>query len=97
MNYISRMNPAQRLISFLALMLLIFFIGFWVARSTSASTNKEAQEVARGNSRYQFMQIGDTVTAIDIHTGETYAIDGNTRSWILLAPALPAKPVQNTK
>ena len=50
---------------------------------------KEAGDVFAGaRSRYEFLQVGDTVAAIDIYTGEAYAIDGNTRAWTILAPAL---------
>ena len=43
------------------------------------------------------MQIGDTVAAIDIYTGEAYAIDGNTRAWTLLAPPLPSREPKEPK
>jgi hypothetical protein len=65
--------------------LVFFSIGFFLARSTAA----RATQVER--TRWEFLPVGDTVAAIDVSTGEAYAIDGNTRAWTVLAPALPAK------
>lgn len=63
----------------------LFLVGFWLARSTATAASQDY--VAR---HYQFLQVGDTVAAIDTNTGEAYAIDGHNRSWTLLAPPLPA-------
>jgi hypothetical protein len=93
MDYIGRLTAAKGVIIIGVIGLVLFFAGFWLARSTAASPVNAGRE----GSRYQFMQIGDTVAAIDIYTGETYAIDGNTRAWALLAPALPSKEVKTTK
>jgi hypothetical protein len=87
MNLISRFSPAQGIALIVVIAVVLFFGGFLIARSTAASMPKTERE----SSRYQFLQVGDTVAAIDVYTGEAYAIDGNTRAWTLLAPALPAR------
>jgi len=60
--------------------LVFFLIGYLLARSTAPERE-----------RWEFVPVGDTVAAIDVRTGEAYAIDGNTKAWTVLAPALPAK------
>ncbi|HMV50917.1 MAG TPA: hypothetical protein PLD20_09235 [Blastocatellia bacterium] len=91
----SRFSRAQGLAMSAVIGLVLFFVGFWLARSTAASSvSKDRDRVA---SRYEFMQIGDTVAAIDIYTGEAYAIDGNTRAWTLLAPPLPSREPKEPK
>ena len=92
MNF-GRFSPAQGIVMIVVIGLVLFFGGFLIARSTAASLEKPKHE----NARYQFLQVGDTVAAIDTYTGETYAIDGNTRAWTLLAPALPARESRITK
>jgi hypothetical protein len=94
MNF-SRFSRAQGIAMIAVIGLVLFFVGFWLARSTSASAANEDRD--HGRSRYEFMQIGDTVAAIDIYTGEAYAIDGNTRAWTLLAPPLPSRETKTTK
>lgn len=94
MNF-SRFSRTQGIAMIAAIGLVLFFVGFWLARSTAASSVSNDRDRERG--RYEFMQIGDTVAAIDIHTGEAYAIDGNSRAWTLLAPALPSKETKATK
>lgn len=92
---ISRFSRAQGIAMIAAIGLVLFFVGFWLARSTSASSVSGDRNRDRG--RYEFMQIGDTVAAIDVYTGEAYAIDGNTRAWTILAPALPSKESKTAK
>jgi hypothetical protein len=94
MNF-SRFSRAQGIAMVAVIGLVLFFVGFWLARSTSASSVSTDRDSVRG--RYEFMQIGDTVAAIDIYTGEAYAIDGNTRAWTLLAPPLPSRETKTTK
>jgi hypothetical protein len=99
MNYAERLSPAQGIILVGIIGLVLFFIGFWVARWSAERTlaAETSTKVERDRSRYQFLQIGDTVAAIDVYTGEAFAIDGNTRAWTMLAPALPSKETKNTK
>ena len=99
MNYAEKLSPVQGIILIGVIGLVLFFIGFFVARwsaeksyAAATPTKNEADHL-----RYQFLQIGDTVAAIDVYTGEAYAIDGKTRGWTMLAPALPAKENKNTK
>lgn len=99
MNYTERLSPAQGMILIGIIGLVLFFIGFGVARwsanrSVAADTSAKVEP---DRLRYQFMQLGDTVAAIDVYTGEAFAIDGNTRAWTMLAPALPSKEIRNTK
>lgn len=93
MNFPERWTSAKSLILIAVVGVVLFLAGFWLARSPSVSQAKSEQETHR----YQFMQIGDSVAAIDTTTGETYAIDGNARAWVLLAPALPSKESKNIK
>lgn len=91
MDYTGRLSRIQGIILIAVIGVGLFFVGFWLARSTSASTISRD----RGNQRYEFIPVGDTVAAVDIYTGEAFAIDGNSRSWTVLAPALPAsKPTK---
>jgi hypothetical protein len=91
MNYTSRFSPIQGIVLIAIIGLVLFFVGFWLARSTTANTVSRD----RAERRYEFLPVGDTVAAVDIYTGEAYAIDGNTRAWTVLAPALPAaKPAK---
>ncbi len=93
MEVTNRFTPAKAILIAAVIGLVLFFVGFMLARATdSGSARAEAVE-----KRYQFMQIGDTVAAIDMQTGETYAIDGNTRAWTMLAPALPSKEPKSTR
>lgn len=92
MNF-ERFSAPQNIILIAVIGLAIFLGGFLLARNSSAS----AARVDKDHARYQFLQVGDTVAAIDMNTGETYAIDGNTRSWTVLAPALPAKDTRVAK
>jgi len=85
MDNVRKLGAWKGIIVVAVIAVVLFFGGFFVARSTSASSVSDGRE----NARYEFMQIGDTVAAIDTRTGETYAIDGTTRAWTLLAPALP--------
>lgn len=87
MNFLGRFSPAQGIVLMGIIAVVLFFGGFMIARSTAASVSQPERETLR----YQFLQVGDTVAAIDVYTGEAYAIDGNTRAWTLLAPALPAR------
>jgi hypothetical protein len=93
MNLTSRFSPAQAIALMIVVAVVLFFGGFLIARSTAASVQKPDRE----GLRYQFLQVGDTVAAIDVYTGEAYAIDGNTRAWTLLAPALPARDTKPAK
>jgi hypothetical protein len=87
MEYARRLGPTQGLVVLLVAGLVFFLIGFFLALSTvSGSTATE-------RTRWEFVPVGDTVAAIDVQTGETYAIDGNSRAWTVLAPALPARAV----
>lgn len=92
-DYLARLRPAKGILIIAVIGLVLFLAGFWLARSTAARPSDADPE----RSRYEFMQIGDTVAAIDIYTGETYAIDGNTRAWMLLAPALPSREAKTGK
>lgn len=94
MNF-SKLSRAQGIVMLSVIGLVLFFVGFWLARSTSASSVSNDKD--RDRLRYEFMQIGDTVAAIDVYTGEAFAIDGNTRSWTILAPALPSRETKATK
>lgn len=89
MDYTNRLSRIQGIILIAVIGVGLFFIGFWLARSTSASTLSRD----RDKSRYEFIPVGDTVAAVDVVTGEAYAIDGNSRSWTVLAPALPAPKI----
>ena len=86
MNF-DRITKPQGIIVTAVLGLVLLVGGFWLARVTAASSTKPVAE----HSRYQFLQVGDTVAAIDVTTGEAYAIDGQARAWTLLAPALPSR------
>jgi hypothetical protein len=99
MTYTERLSPAQGIIMIGVIGLVLFFVGFFVARwSADRSYAAETStKVDRDRLRYQFMQVGDTVAAIDVYTGEAFAIDGNTRAWTILAPALPSKDTKNVK
>ncbi len=97
MNYTERFGPIQSIILIAVIGLVLFFVGFWVARSTAERSVAAESALKSDRSRYEFLQVGDTVAAIDIYTGEAYAIDGNTRAWTILAPALPSKEVKNPK
>ena len=92
MTFPERWTSTKNLILIGVVALALFFAGFWLARSPVSLAKTESQAV-----RYQFMQIGDSVAAIDIYTGESYAIDGNSRSWVLLAPPLPSKESKTTR
>ncbi|HZS09552.1 MAG TPA: hypothetical protein VFD58_32285 [Blastocatellia bacterium] len=85
MHIPERFGPAQGVVILLVAGLVFFLIGFWLARSTVATAT------TRDQTRWQFVSVGDTVAAIDVQTGEAYAIDGNTRAWTVLAPALPSR------
>jgi hypothetical protein len=89
MNF-DRFGAPQSILIIAVISLVLFFGGFWIARTTAASAARTEPE----RSRYQFLQVGDTVAAIDVATGEAYAIDGNTRAWTLLAPPLPSRNSQ---
>jgi hypothetical protein len=84
---LDRFRAPQSILLIALISLALFIGGFWIARATAASSTK----VDLDHSRYQFLQVGDTVAAIDVTTGEAYAIDGNTRAWTLLAPPLPSR------
>ncbi|MFN7949825.1 MAG: hypothetical protein U0Z53_31015 [Blastocatellia bacterium] len=79
------MAPYQGLLLLILAGLIFFLIGFWLARSGTAPAT------AQDRPRWEFIPVGDTVAAIDTQTGEAFAIDGNTRAWTVLAPALPAR------
>ncbi|HWQ33543.1 MAG TPA: hypothetical protein VNQ79_11870 [Blastocatellia bacterium] len=85
MNLTNRLSPAQGLLMLLVAGVILFLIGFWLARATATSAT------TRDRGRWEFIPVGDTVAAIDVQTGEAFAIDGNTRAWTVLAPALPAR------
>src|SRR5437762_13135900 len=85
MNIPNRLIPAQGLITLLVAGLIFFLIGFWLARSTVA------RATTPDHARWEFVSVGDTVAAIDVQTGEAFAIDGKTRAWTVLAPALPTR------
>mgnify|MGYP000128441405 FL=1 len=89
MIFPERFTSTRSLILIGVIGLVLFLAGFWLARSPVTQAKSESQAT-----RYQFMQIGDSVAAIDVYTGESYAIDGNARAWVLLAPALPTKEVK---
>lgn len=91
----SGFSRAQGLAIIAVIGLVLFFVGFWLARTTAAVTDSKDRD--RQASRYEIMQIGDNVAAIDIYTGEAYAIDGNTRAWTMPVPALPARESRKTK
>jgi len=91
MNFLDRLGPAKGILIVLVAGLVFFLVGFMLARSTAAGA------AAHERARWEFVPVGDTVAAIDTQTGETYAIDGNTRAWTVLAPALPGKDAKNTK
>ncbi|MBS1790340.1 MAG: hypothetical protein JST85_21625 [Acidobacteria bacterium] len=93
MNFPERWTSAKNLILIVVVGLVLFLAGFWLARSPSVSQAKTEPQTAQ----YQFMQIGDSVAAINVQTGEAYAIDGNARAWVMLAPALPSKENRSTK
>lgn len=97
MNLTDRVNSPQTIIIVAVVGLVLFFVGFWLARMT-AERSLAAENLSKSErTRYEFLQVGDTVAAIDVLTGEAFAIDGNTRAWTILAPALPSKEVKNIK
>lgn len=92
-----RVGMTQSLIIVGVIGLVLFVVGFWLARATAEKAAAAENSTKVERSRYQFLQVGDTVAAIDVVTGEAYAIDGNTRAWTVLAPALPAKEAKTAK
>ncbi len=92
MNFPEKFTSTRNLVLIGVAGLILFLAGFWLARSPVSSAKTESPAM-----RYQFMQIGDSVAAIDVYTGESYAIDGNARAWVLLAPPLPTKEAKTTK
>jgi Co/Zn/Cd efflux system component len=97
MSIAERLNPMQAMILVAIIGLVLFFIGFWLARSTAEKSLVAERTSQIERSRYQYLQVGDTIAAIDVVTGEAFAIDGNTRAWTILAPALPAKETKPAK
>jgi hypothetical protein len=99
MSYIERLSSAQGMILAIVLGFALFLVGFWLARMTGERSlaAENSAKVDGHQARYTFLQVGDTVAAIDVTTGEAFAIDGNTRAWTILAPALPAKEPKAAK
>jgi Co/Zn/Cd efflux system component len=97
MSIAERLNPMQAMILVAIIGLALFFIGFWLARSTAEKSLAAERTPQTERSRYQYLQVGDTIAAIDVVTGEAFAIDGNTRAWTILAPALPSKETKPVK
>lgn len=97
MTYTERLSPAQGILIVAGIGLVLFFVGFWIARITADKSVTTENSLKSARTRYEFLQVGDTVAAIDVYTGEAFAIDGNTRAWTILAPALPSKEAKNTK
>lgn len=97
MSIAERFTPIQAMIAVALIGLALFFVGFWLARTTADKSLSAEKTTLSERSRYQYLQIGDTIAAIDVVTGEAFAIDGNTRAWTILAPALPSKETKPVK
>jgi uncharacterized protein YneF (UPF0154 family) len=97
MSIAERFTPIQAMILVAVIGLILFFIGFWLARTTAEKSLAAERTPQLERSRYQYLQVGDTIAAIDVVTGEAFAIDGNTRAWTILAPALPSKETKPVK